>query len=149
MSGEETMDLKHRRETPCKDPPLQCECSSHNSFIVQELGIGVDLKLLVDTPPVGLVRSRGEGMSWSTDEADAPAVAGAGTSAEPEASSNHGTPKDPDTPSSFVADPEGVLVSVRSSSEWQAVTTSDATLLDVAKVARETREWVEVPGGTY
>ena len=88
-------------------------------------------------------------MSWSTDEADAPAVAGAGTSAEPEASSNHGTPKDPDTPSSFVADPEGVPVSVHSSSDWEAVTTPNATLLGVALVAHEAREGVEVPGGTY
>ena len=64
MPGEEIVDLKHRRETPCKDPPLQCECSSHNSFVVQELGVGVDLKLPVDTPLVGLVSSRCEGMSW-------------------------------------------------------------------------------------
>ena len=64
MSGEDIVDLRHRRETPCKDPPLQCECSSHNSFVIQELGVGVDLKLPVDTPPVGLVSSLGEGMSW-------------------------------------------------------------------------------------
>ena len=38
MSGEEIMDLEHRRETPCKDPPLQCESSSHISFVSQELG---------------------------------------------------------------------------------------------------------------
>ena len=34
-------------------------------------------------------------------------MAGAGTSAEPEASLDHDTPKDPDSPSSFVADQEG------------------------------------------
>ena len=53
-------------------------------------------------------------LSASSDEADAAAVAGAGTSAEPEASSDQDTLKNPDAPSSFVADPEGVLVSVRS-----------------------------------
>ena len=53
----------------------------------------------------------------SSDEADAAAVAGAGTSVEPKASSDHDTPKEPDAPSSFVADPEGVPISVRSSSD--------------------------------
>ena len=53
-------------------------------------------------------------LSASSDEADAATVVGAGTSAEPEASSDHDTPKEPDAPSSFVADPEGVPVSVRS-----------------------------------
>ena len=56
-------------------------------------------------------------LSASSDEADAAAVAGAGTSAEPEASSYHDTLKEPDAPSSFVADPEGVPISVRSSSD--------------------------------
>ena len=54
-------------------------------------------------------------LSASSDEADAAAVVGAGTSAEPEASFDHDTPKDPGAPSSFVVDPEGALVSVRSS----------------------------------
>ena len=71
-------------------------------------------------------------LSASSDEANAAAVAGAGTSADPEASSNQDTPKEPDTPSSFVADPEGVPVSVRSSSDREAVTTLDATVLGVA-----------------
>ena len=66
-------------------------------------------------------------LSASSDEADAAAVEGAGTSAEPEASSDHDTLKEPDALSSFVADPEGVPVSVRSSSDWEAVTTPDAT----------------------
>ena len=56
-------------------------------------------------------------MSASLDEADAAAMAGAGTSAEPEAFSDHDTHKEPDAPSSFVADPEGVPLSVRSSSD--------------------------------
>ena len=88
-------------------------------------------------------------LSASSDEADATAVAGAGTSAEPEASSDQETPKGPDAPSSFVADPEGVPVSIRSSSDWEAVTTPDATFLGVAQVAREAQEGVEVPGGRY
>ena len=87
--------------------------------------------------------------SASSDEADAAAVAGAGTSAEPEASSDHDTPKEPDAPSSFVADPEGVPVSVRSSSDWEVVTMPDATILGVALGARAAREGAEVPGGTY
>ena len=76
-------------------------------------------------------------------------MVGAGTSAEPEASSDHDTPKEPDAPSSFVADPEGVPVSVRSSSDWEVVTTPDATVLGVALGARAAREGAEVLGGTY
>ena len=58
-------------------------------------------------------------LSASSDETDATALAGAGTLAELEASSDQDTPKEPDTPSSFVADLEGVPVSVRSSSDWR------------------------------
>ena len=54
-------------------------------------------------------------LSASPDEADAAGVAGEGTSADPEAFSDYETPKDPDAPSSFMAYPEGVPVSVRSS----------------------------------
>ena len=85
----------------------------------------------------------------SLDEVDAAAVAGAGTSADPEASSDQDTSKEPDAPSSFVADPEGVPVSVPSSSDWEAVTTPDATVLGVALGARAARECAEVRGGTY
>ena len=88
-------------------------------------------------------------LSASSDEANAAAVAGAGTSAEPEASSDQDTPKETNAPSSFVADPEGVPVSVRSSSDWEPVTTPDATFLGVALGARAAREGAEVPGGTY
>ena len=63
MPGEEIVDLRHRRETPCKEPPLQGECLSHHSFISQELGVGVDLELPVDTPPVGLVSGFGGDLS--------------------------------------------------------------------------------------
>ena len=66
-------------------------------------------------------------LSASSDEADATAVVGAGTSAEPKASSDHETPKEPDAPSSLVADPDGVPVSVRSSSDLEVVTTPAAT----------------------
>ena len=45
-------------------------------------------------------------LSASSDEADTAAVAGAGTLAEPEAFSDQETPKEPDAPSSFVADLE-------------------------------------------
>ena len=88
-------------------------------------------------------------LSASSDEADAAAVVGVGTSAEPEASSDHDSPKEPDAPSSFVADLEGVPVSVCSTSDWEAVTTPDTTFLGVALGARAAWEGVEVPGGTY
>ena len=88
-------------------------------------------------------------MSASSDEADAAAMTGAGTSAEPDAFSDHDTPKEPDAPSSFVADPEGVPVSVRSSSDWEAVTTPDVAFLGVALGARAAREGVEVSKETY
>ena len=76
-------------------------------------------------------------------------MAGAGTSTELEASSDHDTPKETDAPSSFVADPEGVAVSVRSSLDWEAVTTPEATVLGVALSARAAREGAKVLGGTY
>ena len=44
-------------------------------------------------------------LSASSDKADSAVVAGAGTTADQEASSNHETPKEPDTPSSLVDDP--------------------------------------------
>ena len=88
-------------------------------------------------------------LSTSLDEADAAVVAGAGISTELEASSDHDTLKEPDAPSSFVADPEGVPVSVRSSSDWEVVTMPDATFLGEALGARAPREGVEVPRGTY
>ena len=88
-------------------------------------------------------------LSASSNEADSPAVAGPGTSAHLEASFDHKTPKEPNAPSSLVADPEGVSVSVRSSSDWEAVTTQDTTFLGIALVARATRDGVAVPGGTY
>ena len=40
-------------------------------------------------------------------------------------------------------------VSVRSSSDWEVVTTQDTTFLGIALVARATRDGVAVPGGTY
>ena len=88
-------------------------------------------------------------MSASSDEVDAAAVTGMGTSVEPEASLDHDTPKEPDAPSSFMADPEGVPVSVLFSSDWEKVTTPDATFMGVALGARAAQECVEVPGGTY
>ena len=58
-------------------------------------------------------------VSASSDDANTAAVDGAGTLAEPEASSDQDNPKEPDASSLFVADPEGVPVSVRSSSDWR------------------------------
>ena len=88
-------------------------------------------------------------LSASSEKADAAVLAGAVTSAEPEASSDHETPKEPDALFSLVAEPEGMSVSVRSSSDWEVVITLDATFVGVALVAHGAREGVEVPGGTY
>ena len=76
-------------------------------------------------------------------------MAGAGTSAEPEASSNHKTPKETDVPSSLVANPEGVPVIVSTLSDRETMNMPDAIFLGMAQAARSAREWVEVPGGTY
>ena len=76
-------------------------------------------------------------------------MAGAGTSADPEAFSDQDTHKEPDAPSSFVAYTEGVPVSVRSSSDLEEVTTPDTTFLGVALGAHAAREGMEVPRGTY
>ena len=84
-------------------------------------------------------------MSASSDEADCAAVVGAGTSADPEAFSDHETSKEPNAPSSCVSDPEGMPVNVCSSLNWEAVTTSDATFLGVALGAHAAWEGVEVP----
>ena len=88
-------------------------------------------------------------LSASSDKADCAAVADAGTSADIEASFDHETRKEPDAPSALLAYPESVPVSVRSSADWEAVTTPDATFLGVALGAREAWEGVELPGGTY
>ena len=89
------------------------------------------------------------GLSASSDAADCADVAGVGTSVDPEASFDHETSKEPDAPSSCVADPEGVPVSVHSSSDLEAVITLNATFLGIALVARAARDGVAVPGGSY
>ena len=76
-------------------------------------------------------------------------MAGAGTSADPEAFSDHETLKELDAPSSSVVAAEGVPVSVRSSSDYKAVTTPNATSLVLVLAARATRDGVEVPVDTY
>ena len=76
-------------------------------------------------------------------------MASEGNFVVPEASFDHETPNEPDSPCSCVADLEGVPVSVRYSIYWEAVTTSDATFLGVALVARATLDGVELPGVTY
>ena len=76
-------------------------------------------------------------------------MAGARSLEDPEASFYHETPKEPSAASSLVADPEGVLVSVRFSSNWEVVTALDATFWGVALAARAARDGLEVPGGTY
>ena len=89
------------------------------------------------------------GLSASSDKTDCAAVEGAETSTYPQSSYDHETPKEPDAPSSGVADPEGMTVSVRSLPVLEEVTTSYATFLGVALVARATHAGVAVPMGTY
>ena len=104
MSVEDIVDLWHRRGTSRKDLPLQCKCPSHDSFVIQELCIGIDLILPVDTPLIGwsadctaVVDSE---LSASSNEVDCAAVEDAWTSIDLEASSDHETTKDPNAPSS-------------------------------------------------
>ena len=59
------------------------------------------------------------------------------------------TSSEPEASLECVADPEGVLVIMCSSSDWEAVTTPGATLVGVALVKRATRVGVRVPCGTY
>ena len=89
------------------------------------------------------------GLSASSDEADCATMACAGTSTDLEDSSDHETPKEPDAPSSCEAVPPGVPISLRSSSDWEAMTTPDATFMGVALAACAARDRVAVPGGTY
>ena len=72
-------------------------------------------------------------------------MAGAGTLANKEVAYDHEIHKEPNAPSSLAHDP----VSLRSSSYWEAMTTLDITFLGMALAAREARDGVEVPGGTY
>ena len=81
-----------------------------------------------------------------SDEADYVAVAGAGNSVDLEACSNHETSKEPDATSSCVANLKGLPVSMRSSSDWEAVTTPDATFLGVTLEARVAQDGVAVLG---
>ena len=78
-------------------------------------------------------------LSALSDKVDCAAVVGVGTSAYSEASLDHETPKESDAPSSLIADPEGVPFSVRCL-DWEAVTTSDATILGMALEERATRD---------
>ena len=75
--------------------------------------------------------------------------------AKSEASSESETSFEPDTSSEPKAslecaiDPEGVLVSMLSSSDWEAVTMLGATFVAVALVVHAARAGVTVPGVTY
>lgn len=76
-------------------------------------------------------------------------MVGPGTSADPEATSDHETFKEPDALSSCIAVSEGMPFSVSSSSYWEKVTTPDATFLGEALVAGAAHAGVAVPGGMY
>ena len=76
-------------------------------------------------------------------------MAGAEISADPHASIDHESHKEPDAPSSSGANPKGVPVILRSSLDWETVSTPDATFLGVALVAHASPTGVLVLGGTY
>ena len=139
------MDILHGKETSRKDPPLQCKGSCHDTWYCPSAHHRLGWWATEAGTPVGEpgVESR---LPASSDEANCAAVAGAETSMDPEASSDHETPKELDAPSSCVADLEGVPVSMRFSSDWEAVTTSNANFLGVALIARATCAGVVVPG---
>ena len=61
----------------------------------------------------------------------------------------HVAASDPDNPSELEAEQDGVLVSVRSSSNWEGVTTPKATFWGVPRVARAVGVGVQVPEVTY
>ena len=127
MSGEEIVDLRHRRETSRKDPSFNVSVRVITPLSFRNFALELTWNCPSTNHRLGWsvtgVRARaGEPgvdfeLSASSDEADYAAVVGEGTSADPEASSDHETPKEPDSTSSCVADPEGVLVSVLSSLE--------------------------------
>ena len=73
------------------------------------------------------------------------------TSVDPEEWANYdlNAASEPDAPSELEADPDGVPVNVRSSSDWKAVTMPDVTFLGVALATRASRDGVAVPGATY
>lgn len=62
---------------------------------------------------------------------------------EPESSS------EPEAQSEPEADPYDVPISMRSSSDWEAVNTPDATFLGVHQLVLAARIGVRVPSGTY
>ena len=90
-------------------------------------------------------------MSASFYEAHCDDLAGVGTSRDQEDSFYNDTPKEPAAPSSYVADPEGVLDSVRSSSDWEAVTTPDTTLMGMLREVLVARDgaWGHVFGVAF
>ena len=71
------------------------------------------------------------------------------TSSELDTSSKSEEFSKPDALSDYVEDPEGVPVSMRSFSNWEAVTMPDTTLVGVPVVERVAGVMVRVPGGTY
>ena len=73
-------------------------------------------------------------------------MAGVGTSADPKASSDHETPNELNAPFSLVVDPEGVPVSLCSSSDWEVVIMPDTTFFGITLVACATHDGVAVPG---
>lgn len=65
MPGEECMHIKHGGETPRKDLPLQGKGPSHDTLIIQHLGVGVHLKLPLNTPPIRVVDNwDGDSTQW-------------------------------------------------------------------------------------
>ena len=53
------MDIRHGGETPRKDPLLHGKGLGRDTLIIQKLSVGVQLKLPLNTPPIGLVGIHG------------------------------------------------------------------------------------------
>ena len=85
-------------------------------------------------------------LSGSSDEADWDVVARAEASSYPETSSKPDTSLELEASLEYIEDPEGMLVSMHFSSNWEAATTPSATFMGVALVMHT---GVTVPRGTY
>ena len=131
----------------------------HDALIIQQLGVGVYLnypsthhRLSWSTTGAGtLVSCAGveSTLSSSLDEAYWDVVAGVEAFSDPETSCEPDTSSEPEASSEYVVEPEGVPVSMRSSSDWEVVPTPGATFVGVALVVRAARAGVIVSGGTY
>ena len=141
-------------QATCKNSLIDCHQPSNHPLIIQHLCILVNRVLAIYSPPVGIIRNRCRDLMLGcrSDEAFWRGTSGIVVSydpkpeavewvdSEPEASS------DPDAPSELEVDLDGEPINVRSSSDWEAVTTLDVTFLGLPRVALEAGVGVWLPG---